>query len=144
MLLRIRVNYYKNSSTLLKTIKFIFFLKVTIIENRYYCTLIITANNRTSNRAGNASERAKTKKDAEPPICSTFKNWGNKYSKQHGYISMTVCLFGIVANFLNILVLTRKEMNASPINKILAGKYMHIHLTLLDHIYDSIKVIIRK
>ena len=54
-------------------------------------------------------------------MCHNLKIWGKSYSKKHGYISIAVCIFGIVANILNVLVLTRKEMNASPINKILAG-----------------------
>ncbi|XP_042143108.1 G-protein coupled receptor dmsr-1-like [Ixodes scapularis] len=38
----------------------------------------------------------------------------------HGYLSMTVCIFGIVANVLNIIVLTRRNM-VSPTNSILTG-----------------------
>ncbi|XP_064467552.1 G-protein coupled receptor dmsr-1-like [Ornithodoros turicata] len=38
----------------------------------------------------------------------------------HGYLSMTVCVFGIVANVLNIIVLTRRNM-VSPTNGILTG-----------------------
>ncbi|KFM80370.1 FMRFamide receptor, partial [Stegodyphus mimosarum] len=42
------------------------------------------------------------------------------YSSIHGYISLTVCLFGITANVMNIIVLTRKNM-ISPTNAILTG-----------------------
>jgi hypothetical protein len=45
-----------------------------------------------------------------------------KYKSIHGYVSMVVCIFGTIANILNIAVLTRKEMNGSPINRILTGK----------------------
>lgn len=38
----------------------------------------------------------------------------------HGYLSMAVCVFGIVANVLNIIVLTRRNM-VSPTNGILTG-----------------------
>ena len=33
-----------------------------------------------------------------------------------------MCIFGTIANLLNIAVLTRKEMNGSPINRILTGE----------------------
>ncbi|CAG2177608.1 unnamed protein product [Oppiella nova] len=42
------------------------------------------------------------------------------YLPIHGWISVFVCLFGIIANILNIIVLTRKEM-ISPTNAILTG-----------------------
>ena len=67
-----------------------------------------------------------TKENKTDAMCNNIKDWGKSYSEKHGYISIAVCIFGIVANLLNILVLTRKEMNASPINKILAGKYSYI------------------
>ena len=41
----------------------------------------------------------------------------------HGYLSLVVCIFGTIANILNIVVLTRKEMNGSPINRILTGEF---------------------
>ncbi|XP_031357609.1 probable G-protein coupled receptor 139 isoform X2 [Photinus pyralis] len=45
-----------------------------------------------------------------------------KYSQTyHGYIAITVCLFGIVANMLTIAVLTRKDLASAPINRILTG-----------------------
>lgn len=45
-----------------------------------------------------------------------------KYSQNyHGYVAITVCLFGIVANMLTIAVLTRKDMACAPINRILTG-----------------------
>ena len=81
--------------------------------------VLITANNETSTSARNSTTDS-TKKDAGS-MCSYLKTWGKEYSKRHGYTSIIVCLFGILTNILNILVLTRKEMNASPINKILAG-----------------------
>ncbi|KAK5647585.1 hypothetical protein RI129_002477 [Pyrocoelia pectoralis] len=45
-----------------------------------------------------------------------------KYSQTyHGYVAITVCIFGIVANVLTIAVLTRKDMVSAPINRILTG-----------------------
>ena len=43
------------------------------------------------------------------------------YREVHGYISVMICILGTVANILNIIVLTRKEMISSPINRILTG-----------------------
>ena len=36
-----------------------------------------------------------------------FNDW---YKDVHGYLAATVCVFGIIANILNIVVLTRKNM----------------------------------
>ncbi|GBM32581.1 hypothetical protein AVEN_195544-1 [Araneus ventricosus] len=44
----------------------------------------------------------------------------NTYNSVHGYLSFACCVFGITANILNIIVLTRKNM-ISPTNAILIG-----------------------
>ncbi|GIY64034.1 sex peptide receptor [Caerostris darwini] len=44
----------------------------------------------------------------------------NAYNSIHGYLSFACCIFGITANILNIIVLTRKNM-LSPTNAILIG-----------------------
>ncbi|XP_058464988.1 G-protein coupled receptor dmsr-1 [Malaya genurostris] len=41
------------------------------------------------------------------------------YKVMHGYIALVICVFGTIANILNIIVLTRKEMTKIPINRIL-------------------------
>ncbi|KAJ6644548.1 G-protein coupled receptor dmsr-1 [Pseudolycoriella hygida] len=41
------------------------------------------------------------------------------YKSFHGYVSLVVCIFGTIANILNIIVLTRKDMSKTPINMIL-------------------------
>ncbi|XP_039431555.1 G-protein coupled receptor dmsr-1 [Culex pipiens pallens] len=41
------------------------------------------------------------------------------YKILHGYIALVICVFGTIANILNIVVLTRKEMCKNPINRIL-------------------------
>ena len=40
----------------------------------------------------------------------------------HGFVCLVICIFGAMANLLNIIVLTRKEMNTSPINRIFTGQ----------------------
>ncbi|XP_053685341.1 G-protein coupled receptor dmsr-1 [Sabethes cyaneus] len=42
-----------------------------------------------------------------------------EYKSMHGYITLVICVFGTIANILNIIVLTRKEMSKIPINRIL-------------------------
>lgn len=36
-----------------------------------------------------------------------FESFYNFYRPIHGYLSLAVCVFGIIANVLNIIVLTR-------------------------------------
>ena len=45
------------------------------------------------------------------------------YREIHGFMSVIICILGSIANVLNIIVLTRKDMNTSPINRILTGKF---------------------
>lgn len=59
----------------------------------------------------------------------------------HGYASLLVCLFGSIANILNIAVLTRKEMR-TPTNIILTGLAIADLCVMLDYLpfsYQSIK-----
>ncbi|OWR46065.1 G-protein coupled receptor dmsr-1-like [Danaus plexippus] len=41
------------------------------------------------------------------------------YNSIHGYISLLICLFGSLANALNVVVLTRRDLAAAPINRLL-------------------------
>ncbi|KAM7344726.1 G-protein coupled receptor dmsr-1 isoform 2-T2 [Cochliomyia hominivorax] len=41
------------------------------------------------------------------------------YNGIHGYVALMICIFGTIANILNIMVLTKKDMAKAPINKIL-------------------------
>ncbi|KAK7105544.1 G-protein coupled receptor dmsr-1-like [Littorina saxatilis] len=54
------------------------------------------------------------------PPESAFARFGVSYNRVHGYLSVTVCIFGIVSNVLSIIVLTRKHMR-SPTNFILTA-----------------------
>lgn len=62
-----------------------------------------------------------------------FQSFQMSYEQYHGYISLVVCIFGIFANTLNIIVLTRKEMR-SPTNSILTGLAIADLLVMLDYI----------
>lgn len=51
---------------------------------------------------------------------SGVHRFATEYMKVHGYLSVFVCVFGIVSNMMNIVVLTRKHME-SPTNYILTA-----------------------
>ena len=55
------------------------------------------------------------------------------YAKVHGYVSLVVCIFGMLANTLNIIVLTRKDM-ISPTNAILTGLAVADNLVMIEYI----------
>nr|AGT02812.1 myosuppressin receptor [Rhodnius prolixus] len=68
------------------------------------------------------------------PYCGEgFDTFRNVYREVHGYLSLWVCLFGSVANLLNIVVLTRREMT-SPTNAILTGLAVADLLVMLEYI----------
>ncbi|XP_014285898.1 G-protein coupled receptor dmsr-1 [Halyomorpha halys] len=62
-----------------------------------------------------------------------FDSLHDAYKEAHGYSSLVVCLFGSVANVLNIVVLTRREMS-SPTNAILTGLAVADLLVMLEYI----------
>lgn len=55
------------------------------------------------------------------------------YVSIHGYASLIVCVFGSIANGLNIAVLTRREMT-SPTNAILTGLAVADMVVMLEYI----------
>nr|KAG5696468.1 hypothetical protein BaRGS_021005 [Batillaria attramentaria] len=65
----------------------------------------------------------------QPPTPSAIEQFGQSYQKIHGYFSLVVCVFGIVSNVLNIIVLTRKHMR-SPTNFILTALAIADMLTM--------------
>lgn len=48
-----------------------------------------------------------------------MKSYSLRFRAAHGYVSLFLCVFGALANALNIAVLTRKDLAGSPINRIL-------------------------
>ncbi|XP_055839666.1 G-protein coupled receptor dmsr-1 isoform X1 [Episyrphus balteatus] len=48
-----------------------------------------------------------------------IRDFSIAYKAIHGYIALLICVFGTIANILNIIVLTKKEMSKAPISKIL-------------------------
>ncbi|XP_015433844.1 PREDICTED: sex peptide receptor-like [Dufourea novaeangliae] len=65
-------------------------------------------------------------------VCD-LSSFHSHYSQLHGWISLFVCVFGSIANILNILVLTRREMR-SPTNIILTGLALADLLVMIDYI----------
>jgi hypothetical protein len=55
-----------------------------------------------------------------------------KYASIHGWASLLVCVFGSIANGLNIAVLTRREMS-SPTNAILTGLAVADMLVMIEY-----------
>lgn len=56
-----------------------------------------------------------------------------RYKHIHGYLSLTVCILGCIANVLNVIVLTRREIR-SPTNAILTGLAVADFLVMIDYI----------
>ncbi|CAG5127627.1 unnamed protein product [Candidula unifasciata] len=65
---------------------------------------------------------------------SSFSDW---YAQYHGYVSLCVCLGGIVTNTFNVTVLTRQHMR-TPVNLILTGLAVSDIITMLSYLPFSI------
>ncbi|XP_055381765.1 G-protein coupled receptor dmsr-1 isoform X2 [Condylostylus longicornis] len=76
---------------------------------------LLAARNFTSVTSGSESDLDTT----DPIWCREIRPTLQQYESYHGYVSLLICIFGTIANILNIIVLTRKEMCKQPINKIL-------------------------
>ncbi|CAL8112156.1 unnamed protein product [Orchesella dallaii] len=64
---------------------------------------------------------------------ASLKAFGVAYRGIHGYTSLVVCLFGSIANILNLIVLTRREM-INPTNIILTGLALADLLNMVEYI----------
>ncbi|KAF5272251.1 hypothetical protein FQA39_LY01333 [Lamprigera yunnana] len=62
-----------------------------------------------------------------------------QYRSIHGYLSIFVCIFGSIANILNICVLGRREMR-SPTNAILTGLAVADLLVMIEYVPFSCHV----
>ena len=65
----------------------------------------------------------------------SFNSW---YRNYHGYLAAVVCAFGILANILNIVVLTRKNM-VSATNCILTGLAVSDGLTMVAYLPFAVR-----
>lgn len=64
---------------------------------------------------------------------SRLRAFSRRYADIHGYVSLCVCLFGIVTNLFNVSVLTRKQMK-TPVNQILTWLAISDIMTMLSYI----------
>lgn len=66
---------------------------------------------------------------------SSFEHIASVYANTyHPYCAIVVCLFGTIANTLNVIVLTRKEMAAAPINRILTALAIADCLLMVEYV----------
>ncbi|XP_030763317.1 FMRFamide receptor-like [Sitophilus oryzae] len=66
---------------------------------------------------------------------STLQSWATVYAKvYHCHCAIAVCLFGIITNSFNIIVLTRKDMASAPINRILTALAWADMLLMMEYI----------
>lgn len=59
------------------------------------------------------------------------------YTPVHGYLSLVICIMGVIANTCNVIVLTRKQM-LTPSNIILTGLAITDLLVMVEYIPYSI------
>jgi len=64
---------------------------------------------------------------------SGWKTFSESYKGWHGQTSVLVCVFGCIANLLNLVVLTRKGM-ISPTNAILTGLALADLFNMVEYI----------
>lgn len=64
----------------------------------------------------------------------TMRNMAMEYRNLHGYISLFVCIFGTLANYTNIAVLTRKQMKTAPFAYILTWLAVTDMLLMMEYI----------
>ena len=74
---------------------------------------------------------------------SGLEKFNAEYSKLHGYVAAVVCVWGVIANTANIVVLTRKHMISST-NLILMWLAVADLLTMLSYFPYSIHFYIMK
>lgn len=78
----------------------------------------------------NSSMLVPNQTDDYDSVLEHISSW---YESVHGYVSLTVCFFGIPLNFINITVLTRKHM-LTPINLVLTWMAVCDMLTMLSYV----------
>ncbi|CAH2042475.1 unnamed protein product, partial [Iphiclides podalirius] len=63
-----------------------------------------------------------------------FRHVIETYNGIHGYVSLLVCTIGLLANSMNVAVLTRKDMAAAPINRLLKWLAVADVFVMLEYI----------
>ncbi|KAK3101716.1 hypothetical protein FSP39_005785 [Pinctada imbricata] len=70
----------------------------------------------------------------DPTTIPPIKSFSILYGHYHGYISSFICIFGVISNIMNIIVLTRRHM-ITPTNNILTA------LALVDMVKMSVYLV---
>ena len=52
---------------------------------------------------------------------TSLQSFGDCYWHLHGYVSLALCIYGLITNIINITILTKKSM-INPINCLLTGR----------------------
>uniref|UniRef100_A0A0N5BN65 G_PROTEIN_RECEP_F1_2 domain-containing protein n=1 Tax=Strongyloides papillosus TaxID=174720 RepID=A0A0N5BN65_STREA len=65
---------------------------------------------------------------------NNIKYFGNSYKNIHPYISLFICIFGVIINFIHIIVLTRKNLRKSAVNCIMTVVAICDMLTMLTYL----------
>ncbi|CAO1348407.1 unnamed protein product [Diamesa serratosioi] len=63
-----------------------------------------------------------------------IRNIFEQYKLYHGYVALIICVFGTIANILNVIVLTRKDMCKTPINSILKWLSLADMVVMIEYI----------
>ncbi|KAL3861145.1 hypothetical protein ACJMK2_007214, partial [Sinanodonta woodiana] len=74
-----------------------------------------------------------TSNDTQQESSQELVSFAKVYAHYHGYISICVCLFGIITNIFNITVLTRKAMR-TPVNHILSWLAVSDVITMVSYV----------
>ncbi|XP_038211248.1 sex peptide receptor-like [Zerene cesonia] len=67
-----------------------------------------------------------------------FRDVVEAYNIIHGYVSLIVCTIGVLANTMNVAVLTRRDMAAAPINRLLKWLAVADVFVMLEYVPFSI------
>ncbi|XP_037085514.1 probable G-protein coupled receptor 139 [Pollicipes pollicipes] len=87
-----------------------------------------------TNQSGVSDDLGDTTAARSEDICGEGVRWlRDSYRPLHGYLALVVCVFGSVANLINIVVLTRKDMLSST-NIILTGLAVADMAVMLEYI----------
>ena len=88
----------------------------------------------SNHTVGNASQ---TLGGTFPATHTPLQQFSASYQGIHGYVSIVVCIFGIVSNVMNIVVLTRKNMITST-NYILTALALADMLTMTSYLPNAL------
>jgi hypothetical protein len=81
--------------------------------------------------ASNFAESSQSEENCGGQLRNFAETYANHY---HSYFAIFVCVFGTIANVLNIIVLTRKDTVCAPINRILTALAVADILLMVEYI----------